>query len=546
VSISVLSAFHTPKYRLDPSTRTFHYAGRRFPLHADASSKVALVDERLHLALARVLRNPQFQPPLPGSKRKHIPLSKVDDLTALPGASSSSSSSSFATVLGVLTQPEDGLFCLEDHTNAVALDLSEVGMYLPGLYTEGCIVLVEGEYLPDADAQPGYANPSAAAAAAVSAAAAAAVASSSSYGGGGGRGRPSGAGASSSTFNPASISSAQSGAGGGGGGMATKFTPLTDRLPGVFRVRTVGHPPPECRADTLRAMALVDPLNVFRTPAEFEHARALQDSPDAASAMFVVVSDLHLDSPTVHDGLRRMLAGYRDCGSVPSMFVFMGNFASTPYGQHPGDAAAFRAYFDALAALLEEFSDTVAAHTHFVFVPGPDDPGAGGVLPRAPLPQSIVGRLADNPRIPRVTFTSNPARVRFFTHEVVLFRQELSLRMRRRAIASPVPPPPERLVTDHMARTLLCQGHLCPLPLSAQPVYWENDHALRLHPLPDALVIAEDEDQFTYTYESLETMVINPGSFAKELNFAVYRPAVQTVEQSCVADDEDDGAEEGV
>eukprot|EP00959_Pyramimonas_sp_CCMP1952_P132069 2761451-Pyramimonas_sp.AAC.1 len=33
---------------------------------------------------------------------------------------------------------------------------------------------------------------------------------------------------------------------------------------------------------------------------------------------------------------------------------------------------------------------------------------------------------------------------------------------------------------EHLATTLIQQGHLCPLPISIQPIYWEYDYALRL------------------------------------------------------------------
>ena len=36
-----------------------------------------------------------------------------------------------------------------------------------------------------------------------------------------------------------------------------------------------------------------------------------------------------------------------------------------------------------------------------------------------------------------------------------------------------------------MAKTVVSQSHLCPLPLEARPIYWELDYTLRLNPLPD-------------------------------------------------------------
>jgi hypothetical protein len=37
--------------------------------------------------------------------------------------------------------------------------------------------------------------------------------------------------------------------------------------------------------------------------------------------------------------------------------------------------------------------------------------------------------------------------------------------------------------------TMLTQRHLCPFPLTVQPVHWEYDGCLALFPQPDALVV---------------------------------------------------------
>ena len=44
---------------------------------------------------------------------------------------------------------------------------------------------------------------------------------------------------------------------------------------------------------------------------------------------------------------------------------------------------------------------------------------------------------------------------------------------------------------EHLCATLLQQSHLCPVPLEAQPVFWNLDHALHLYPIPDVLVLAD-------------------------------------------------------
>ena len=60
------------------------------------------------------------------------------------------------------------------------------------------------------------------------------------------------------------------------------------------------------------------------------------------------------------------------------------------------------------------------------------------------------------------------------------------------------------------AKTLVCQGHLCPLPLHVAPVYWNYDNALRLYPLPDLVVCADKYDPFSEAESDCN--VINPVS----------------------------------
>lgn len=58
---------------------------------------------------------------------------------------------------------------------------------------------------------------------------------------------------------------------------------------------------------------------------------------------------------------------------------------------------------------------------------------------------------------------------------------------------------------------MISQAHLAPLPPSVCPVYWDHDAALRLYPLPDLIVVADQIKSFTTTY--MNCTVINPVSF---------------------------------
>jgi DNA polymerase epsilon subunit 2 len=470
-SVQVVPAFLTHKWRYDPAKRTFSHAGARFRLHADAGARVAMLDERLCWLAGRCARHENFRPPPPGVKRDFFKLHRVDELPSVMADAGARRASGTLYLIGMLTQPEDGVWCLEDSGRSVALEFEPGVGRSPGFFTETCVVLVQGSYEPDFV-----------------------------RGGGGG-----------------------AGGGGSGGG----FSPLTEgRLPGAVRVGVIVHPPDEPRAATLSAMGAVDTFRVIPTPAEFAKVAAIEATHDRA--MFAVLSDVHVDSPRALEALRAVLAGFAAAGA-PALFILMGNFSARPFSQ-AADGGAFAAGMEALAALLAEFPEVTGA-SHFVLVPGPGDPGAAPVLPRPALPAALCGRLTDASLIPRLTLATNPCRLRFYTQEIVVFRGEVSARLARASALPPAPPPagePPPPVSHHVVHTIVSQAHLLPLPLHAQPVYWEYDHALRLAPTPNAVVVGEDAP--FWSHEVNGAAVFCPGSFAGDRAFAVYRPTSRVVE----------------
>jgi hypothetical protein len=51
-------------------------------------------------------------------------------------------------------------------------------------------------------------------------------------------------------------------------------------------------------------------------------------------------------------------------------------------------------------------------------------------------------------------------------------------------------------VCTQFVRTITSQAHLTPLPLHVTPIYWDFDHALRLYPVPDLVVIGDRYQPF--------------------------------------------------
>ena len=83
---------------------------------------------------------------------------------------------------------------------------------------------------------------------------------------------------------------------------------------------------------------------------------------------------------------------------------------------------------------------------------------------------------------------------------------------------------------EQLIKSVIDGAHLCPLPQAEAALYWQLDHAMWLHPAPDVLLLADRQAQFQHLYE--ETLAVNPGAFASDLSWMVYRPASKTAEAS--------------
>lgn len=88
--------------------------------------------------------------------------------------------------------------------------------------------------------------------------------------------------------------------------------------------------------------------------------------------------------------------------------------------------------FKALGAAILEYP-LLASHCQFIFVPGPNDPWSSTTLPRPEIPATFTQYIRD--KIPKATFTSNPARIQYFNQEIVIFREDLMGRMLRNLVS---------------------------------------------------------------------------------------------------------------
>ncbi|CAI5537135.1 unnamed protein product [Closterium sp. Naga37s-1] len=169
------------------------------------------------------------------------------------------------------------------------------------------------------------------------------------------------------------------------------------------------------------------------------------------------------------------------------------------------------------------------------------------VLPYPSLPRFFTDPITD--ALPSVVFLIQP--FPFYSQELVVLRVDLQRHMQRSAVLPPLkdvdpfthvsrmrpltharllsPWPSAPLVgSSRVATTVVHQAHLSPLPLAAQPVFWDYDFTLHLFPTPHVLILADSSGQSSAVVNGITC--INPGSFSLDGTFTAYYPASRTVE----------------
>ncbi|GJM94766.1 hypothetical protein PR202_ga11442 [Eleusine coracana subsp. coracana] len=279
---------------------------------------------------------------------------------------------------------------------------------------------------------------------------------------------------------------------------------------GIFQVNTCGFPPLEDREASLSLLMGLDFFGGGVLPTE-ETLRLSSLEKKAVNDMFVILSDVWLDNPEkTMEKLAVVLDGYDSVEVVPSLFVLMGNFCSRPCNLAFSSFEELRSQFGKLGEMIAARS-RLKEHSRFLFIPGPDDAGPSKALPRCALPKYLIEELQKH--IPNAIFVSNPCR------------------MRRSCL---IPPTTEETSDpfEHLVATITHQSHLCPLPLTIQPIIWNYDHCLRLYPTPHTIVLGDKGEQKAFKYTGITCF--NPGSFANDSTFAAYRPCTKEVELSAL------------
>ncbi|KAI1653350.1 DNA polymerase alpha/epsilon subunit B-domain-containing protein [Daldinia decipiens] len=557
--LKVVSAYDQPRLLYNVTKKHFERDPSKPSLMPPAAHKTTLFRNRYNVIHQRLLRNESFQsstvattkaaPSLKRSTSSNLTTQQTYKIT--PIANMLGRHGSHHMLLGLLSVLPTGNLAINDLTGTISLDLSQA-VAIPedsAWFTPGMIVLIDGVYEEEEEST--------------------------------GRGL---------------------GGSNGVGGI------IGGRFQGFF----IGQPPCEKRKATLGVSGLdnhtigggfgwIDFLGVgseraagskmrkleqriLRRPRLTQSSTADPDADAPSCGRIIVIGELNLDQPRALQALRKILTVYltEPEGSTPMTFVLTGNFtqhAVMAGGGASGGSVEYKEHFDALASVLSDFPAILQSST-FIFVPGDNDgwassfgAGAAVPLPRKPVPDVFTSRvrrafatanaeLPDNgKRCPgEAIWTSNPSRLSVFgpVHEIILFRDDISARMRRTAVRlrssttdaegnrheNPTasnnddddddidmeaaldstdamdvdttkgtePSVPHDVRTARkLVKTMLDQGYLCPFRHAIRPVHWDHAAALYLYPLPTAMVLADPTaPPFCVTYEGCHVM--NPGS----------------------------------
>ncbi|KAI1435228.1 DNA polymerase epsilon subunit B [Xylaria sp. CBS 124048] len=565
--LKAINAFDQPRMLYNISKKHFERDPSTPSLVPPASHKTTLFRNRYNVIHQRLLRNESFQSSAVAlTKGAPLQQSASDSTTQqthkiTPIANLLGRHGTHHMLLGMLSILPTGNLAINDLTGTISLDISHA-VAIPedsAWFTPGMIILVDGVYEEEEESV--------------------------------GKGL---------------------GASNGIGGV----------IGGRFQAFFVGQPPCEKRKVTLGVSGLdggqdhtigggfgwIDFLGVGSERAVGSKMRRLEqrllrqsqtDPGMPRRGRIIIVGELNLDQPRALEAFRKILTTYASEpeGSSPMAFVLTGNFtqhAVMAGGGASGGSVEYKEYFDSLASILSDFP-TLLQNSTFVFVPGDNDgwassfsSGSAVPLPRKAVPELFTSRVrrvftkanteasADCAVGGEAIWASNPARLSVFgpTHDIVLFRDDISARLRRTAVRlksststnpdtedledEPPPPPspsksnanasqnhdddvemsadmenidsmdvdvsvtsnsskpnapdiPHDVHTSRkLVKTILDQGFLCPFRQAIRPVHWDYAGALHLYPLPTALVLV-DPTAPPFTITYEGCHVMNPG-----------------------------------
>lgn len=296
-----------------------------------------------------------------------------------------------------------------------------------------------------------------------------------------------------------------------------------------FIVQSVRFPPSE---DRTKSNTVFGPLDTFGLAPSDQQRAAGQESQMLRSVV-AILAHVHLENSKCLAMLTKFFAafeGRREDELAEMCFVLVGDFVSHSWSLgdigHMGDQqgkGGYQQLLDQLATCIHQNAPSVGHHATFVLIPGPNDPTSSGALPQPPLSSSFLSANFKS-RLKKCTFASNPCRLRFFTHEMIIARKNYFHDFHHAARKLPASSPlfqgnisiPQH---DRVVATICDAAHLAPLDSN---ILWRFDAALQLNRLPHLMVLCDKTEQWQCNH--LGSHIVNPGSFTSSGTFLWYTP----------------------
>ncbi|MCJ1395144.1 DNA-directed DNA polymerase epsilon, subunit B [Xylographa bjoerkii] len=561
--LKVVGAFEQPRLKYDAHRKHFEKLTSAPSLFPNPAHKTQLFRNRYNLIHQRLLRNESFQTPTiavsraPSLQRSSSMIATAQQAYKLtPIANLLGRSGSGHVLLGLLTIAPTGTLAISDLTGSIALDIQharpipEDGAW----FTPGMIVIVDGIYEEEGSA------------------------ASSGLGGGGGiggtiGGKFIGLSVGGPPCERREVTLGVGGANGegelsaGGGFGWVDFLGIGSEKAAGSRMRklektVLGRRDPQDDAPGRNKIAIVGEINL--------------DSPQVIEALKKVLAvyaaelEEHIPITFILVGnfvQYAVVAGGGSGGSIEYKEYF--NSLASVISEYPIILQASTFVFvpgdnDPWASAFSAGAATVLPRN------GIPDLFTSRVKRAFSTANAEVERSSGSKTDGEAIWTSNPTRLTLFgsAQEIVVFRDDISGRLRRSALTFQRPdvkisedssnrlsegeninrnagaddhmeldpaledaeshvPAPKIAQTNNLAaqndlqaarklvKTILDQGDLSPFPLTTRPVFWDHADALRLYPLPTALVLVDPEaPPFAVTYEGCHVM--NPGRIVAE------------------------------
>lgn len=331
---------------------------------------------------------------------------------------------------------------------------------------------------------------------------------------------------------------------GGAGGSKTK-TNITSRL--HFKPSWMSAPPPESRQATMAKSSFPSPFKGSPFHSNIDRIKALEGRfKEGEAVSMIVVEECWLDSQRCMDALGNLLK--EKVRNPPACLVLMGPFLKDG-GCGGGNGTTTTTTTKTLESTIQElhrcFKDLSSLlscykETKIIIQPSAADAFDISCLPRPSLPDVFLHSFKEAGL--HCEMASSPARISFFSKEVLIYCEEISMKLKKENIfcgggsgfggfgnsnnnnsnnnsnnSNNNNNENNNHIDEPIHTTLLAQAHLSPLPMSAQPIAWEMNHVLRMYPLPDILIIGERSSSGLVEQGGEDngfTLSCSPGSFA--------------------------------